>query len=87
MEKEKVMSGFRINIYLTTSKLCAYIILIIGSIFSFYFHDGSVLLATFSAVSAILMMKTWTQSRTDQKNIETSGEKLPLINKKEEEIG
>lgn len=59
-----------INLYLTTSKLAAYIILIIGSVFAFMFKDGATLLATFSAVSAILMLKTYTQSRTTQKQIE-----------------
>jgi len=51
---------FSLNLYFTTSKVAAYIILAIGSVYSFLNHDGGVLLATFSAVSAILMLKTYT---------------------------
>lgn len=58
---------FNLNINLTTSKLAAYIILIIGATFSFIYVDGSVLLATFSATSAILMLKTYVVGRTTNK--------------------
>jgi hypothetical protein len=68
-----------VNIFLTTSKMAAYIILAIGTVFAFVFKDGYTLLATFSAVSAILITKTYTQSRTTQKQIECK--------KKEDEIG
>ncbi len=62
-------TSLNISINLTTSKFASYLILIIGSIFSFVFQDSGTLLATFSAVSAILMMKTYTTSKTEQVNI------------------
>ena len=71
---------FRINIYLTTSKFAAYLILLIGTVYSFWVKDGTTLLATFSAVSAILMTKSYAQSKTDQANINansTQPESIP----------
>lgn len=53
----------KIQLFFTTSKTAAYIILLIGTIFSFIFKDSNTLIATFSAVSAILMMKTFQQSQ------------------------
>lgn len=70
---------FDINVYLTTSKFAAYVILAIGTTYSFVFHDSAVLLATFSAVSAILMMKTYTTMRTDMKRVETLPTGNPVI--------
>jgi hypothetical protein len=70
---------FSINIYLSTSKLAAYLILFIGTVYSFWVKDGTTLLATFSAVSAILMTKSYTQSKTDQATINAgtaSGEEV-----------
>lgn len=55
--------SFSLNVYLTTSKLAAYVILVIGTIFAFLYQDAGTLLATFSAVSAILMMKTFVTGR------------------------
>jgi hypothetical protein len=78
------MNKFGIQIYMTTSKLAAYIILVIGSVFAFWFHDGGVLLATFSAVSAILMLKTYTTSKTDQKQMDIT---TNSVDKKQEDIG
>lgn len=80
-------NSFRIQVFLTTSKLCAYIILIIGSVFAFVYQDGGVLLATFSAVSAILLMKTYTTSRTEQKKLEYTQTKPENLEKPDEEIG
>ena len=54
---------FSMDIYLTTSKLAAYLILIIGSIFSFVNSDASTLLGTFGATSAVLIMKSYNTSR------------------------
>lgn len=68
-----------LNMHLTTSKVVAFLILIIGSVFSYMYQDGGTLIATFSAVSAVLMLKTYTQSRTYQKQIE--------YRKNEDEIG
>ena len=59
----------KISLYLTTSKFAAYLILVIGTIFGFYFKDSGTLLATFSAVSAILMMKTYVTGKTEQTQI------------------
>lgn len=57
------MSKFNINvnIYFTTSKIAAYLILIIGSIFSFINSDPTVILGTFAATSSVLMLKTYVQ--------------------------
>lgn len=56
----------KIALYLTTSKFAAYLILIIGSTYGFVYKDSNVLLATFSAVSAILIMKTYVTGKTEQ---------------------
>lgn len=70
----------KIDLYFTTSKLAAYLILAIGTIFSFINKDSSTLLATFSAVSAILMMKTYVTGRTEQHRINN-------YQKPEDEVG
>jgi hypothetical protein len=74
----KSKNSFSINIYLTTSKFAAYAILIIGSIFGFIYKDGATLLATFTAVSAILMTKTYVQGKTDQATINTTDPNAPV---------
>lgn len=61
----------KISLLFTTSKLAAYIILIIGSLYGFLFNDSNALIATFSAVSAILMMKTYQQSQITKEEIAT----------------
>ena len=65
-------NSFTINVNLTSSKFAAYLILIIGTVYSFWVKDGTTLLATFSAVSAILMTKSYTQSKTDQATINSN---------------
>lgn len=69
MERKKVEkdAAVKFKLLFTTSKVAAYIILMIGTTYSFMFKDGSILLATFSAVSAILMMKTYTNSKIEIK--------------------
>lgn len=47
----------------TVSKLLAYLILLIGTLYSFLFKDPDILIATFSAASAIITLKTYTSSR------------------------
>lgn len=71
----------KVNVILnfTTSKLLAYLVLIIGSVFAFVFQDGNVLLGSFAAASAVIATKTYTSSRTLQKEME--------YRKKEEDIG
>lgn len=59
----------KIDIYLTTSKTAAYLILLFGTIFSFIFKDGTVLISTFGATSAILMMKTYTTKKNSNSEI------------------
>jgi len=59
---------FKLYVNFTTSKLAAYIILAIGTIFAFIYQDSGTLLATFSAVSAILMLKTYTVSRDSRRH-------------------
>jgi hypothetical protein len=62
------MNAVKIALYFTTSKFAAYLILIIGSVYSFVFKDSSALIATFTAVSGLLIVKTYTTSKTDQEN-------------------
>jgi purine-cytosine permease-like protein len=59
-------SSFSITVNLTTSKIAAFIILFLGSIYSFQNNDATTLLATFSATSAILIMKTYQVRRSYQ---------------------
>lgn len=59
----------KINMYMTTSKVLAFLILVIGSVYGFYFHDSSVLIATFAASSGVQALKTYTTSKTDQETI------------------
>lgn len=47
----------------TTSKFLAYLILLIGSAYAFVYKEPSVLIATFSAASAVIALKTYTTSR------------------------
>ena len=70
-------NSVRFNLSFTTSKMAAYLILFIGSVYSFWVKDGTTLLATFSAVSAILMTKSYVQSKTDQAVINNSTTPTP----------
>jgi len=60
----------RINVDITLSKLLAYIVLIIGSVYSFIFQDATVLISTFGAASAIITLKTYTSSQERKKRME-----------------
>ncbi len=66
----------KINLFFTTSKFAAYLILGIGTVFAFVFHDSGTLLATFSATSAILMLKTFTNSKIEGKKIDKNTNEL-----------
>lgn len=74
----------KIRLYFTTSKFAAYLILFIGSVFAFVFSDPTVLLGTFSATSAILVMKTYTTMKTD---INTNDNQLPQQTKPDSDLG
>lgn len=41
--------------------------LFIGSVFAYIYKDGTTLISTFAAVSAVLITKTYVQGKTDQK--------------------
>lgn len=58
-----------VSLNFTTSKFAAYLILAIGSVFAFLYKDAATLLATFSAASAVIMVKTYTTSKTEQAHI------------------
>jgi len=60
----------KISIEITLSKIMAYLVLIIGTIYAYYFNDTTVLIATFSAASAIIALKTYTSSIERQKKIQ-----------------
>lgn len=65
-----------VNLYFTTSKFLAYLVLLIGTTYAFIFHDSNVLIATFAAASSVIAVKTYTQSKAVGKS----------TTKKEEEI-
>lgn len=67
-------SSFSVTVNLTTSKIAAFLILILGSIYSFQNNDAATLLATFSATSAILIMKTYQVRRSYQSYNNTQNE-------------
>lgn len=58
------------SINFTLSKIMAFLVLAIGSVYSFYFKDAGVLIATFSAASAIIALKTYVSSREKVKRYE-----------------
>ncbi len=60
----------KVDINITLSKILAFIVLIIGTIYAFITKDSYVLISTFGSASAIIMTKTFTQSREKQKQIE-----------------
>ena len=64
------MSKVSFILTFTTSKLLVYIVLAIGSTYSFMYKDAGVLMSTFAAASAIVALKTYTDSRTEQKKLE-----------------
>ncbi len=59
-----------VNINITLSKILAFVVLIIGTIYAFITKDSYVLISTFGAASAIITVKTFTESRERQKKIE-----------------
>ncbi len=63
-----------ININITLSKILAFLVLIIGSVYSYMYQDASALIATFSAATTIIGLKTYMESKEKQKIIENNGE-------------
>jgi hypothetical protein len=61
--------GFYVNI--TTSKLLAYAIFVVGSTYSFIFKDSNVLIATFAASSAVMAAKSYTASRERMRGMDS----------------
>jgi len=59
-----------VNINITLSKILAFTILMIGSMYAFMTNDSYVLISTFGSASAIITVKTFTESRERQKKIE-----------------
>lgn len=58
------------EIHITSSKILAYLIMILGTIYAFVFKDSNVIIASFSAASAVIIGKTYTASKIKQKQIE-----------------
>jgi hypothetical protein len=95
MEKEKVMSGFDLhfNLVFTLSKLAAYLILIIGSMFAFYFHDATVLISSFGISGGLLGLKNWSDSQVSKHNntvtgtTQTTEKPIVTVQKKMDETG
>ena len=50
----------KVDVLLTASKILAYIILTIGTIYSFIFHDASILITAFSCSAGLMGVKTFT---------------------------
>ena len=65
-------SSVTFTLSFSVSQVAAYLILLIGSVYAFWVKDATTLLATFSAVSAILMTKTYVQGKTNQAVINNS---------------
>lgn len=64
----------KIALYFTTSKVFAYLILAIGSVYSFLFKDAAVLMSTFAAASAVIALKTYTTTQLDKAKINQSND-------------
>jgi len=60
----------KINIEIILSKILAYLILIIGCVYSFVYQDATVLISTFGAASGVIVTKTVTSSQERKKRIE-----------------
>ena len=60
----------KFNIYITFSKLMAIIVLIIGSIFSFYFHEPDVMIFTLSLSGGLTGLKSWSEGLTRRKELQ-----------------
>ena len=54
----------------TLSKLLAYLVLLVGSAYAFMYKDSGVLIATFSASSAIIGLKTFMEGRVEAKRLQ-----------------
>lgn len=75
---------FKINIFLTFSKIMSIIILILGTIFSFIYKNPEVIIFTLSLSSGLAGLKTWSEGLTKRKEINNITN--PII-KPREEIG
>lgn len=62
----------KVDIRITLSKIMAYVILIIGCSYSFIYNDSNILIATFSAASAVMATKVLTE-RGSRRKSETGG--------------
>lgn len=75
VEKPTAIPAKSFNFYvnITTSKLLAYAIFIVGSAYSFIFKDSNVLIATFAAASAVMAAKSYTASRERIREMDSGG--------------
>lgn len=60
----------KVNINITLSKIMAYLVLIVGTIFAYIFQDMTTLISTFAAATTLLGIKTYTASRERIKQME-----------------
>jgi len=66
------MCKIKINIFITFSKIIALIIIILGSIFSFYFKNSEVMIVSFSLSAGLSGLKAWSEGLTTRKNIQNT---------------
>jgi len=66
------MENVKVQIILTSSKILAFTVLIIGSVYAFIFHDTTALLSSMAASSSIIALKTFTASTERKKKMETN---------------
>ena len=64
----------KVKLFFTTSKLLAYLIFFVGAAYSFYSKDPSVIITAMSASAALVALKTYTTSKTDQAKINSPNE-------------
>jgi len=62
----------KVNIEISLSKILAYIILILGSIYSFYTKESEVMIFAFSLSAGLMGLKSWDAGVTTRKQIESN---------------
>lgn len=60
----------KVSIDITLSKILAYVVFIVGSVYSFVFVDPTVFMASMAAASSIITLKTYVDGQTKRKKME-----------------
>ena len=65
----------KFSLVFTASKLLAYMICIIGSVYGFYYSSGEIMITAFTVSASLLGVKTWIdRNNTSVTNINTKKE-------------